>query len=92
MAEIMANKLRDHKWIKGIKIGGIEYLISQFADDTDMYLLYEQETLTNTFKVLSGIETNTGLRISYDKTTLYRTGSLRHTNARLWDPKESHLV
>ena len=88
MAEIMANKLRDHKGIKGIKIGGIEYLISQFADDTDMYLLYEEETLSNTFKVLSGIETNTGLQISYDKTTLYRTGSLRHTNAKLWTPRK----
>ena len=59
-AEVMANKLRMHQGIKGITIGSIEYLISQFADDTDLYLSFDQETITNTFQVLSDIEDNTG--------------------------------
>ena len=79
----MANKLRLHKGIKGITIGSIEYLISQFADDTDLYLSYEQETITNTFKTLADIETNTGLHILYDKTTMYRIGSLASSNVKL---------
>ena len=54
--EIMANKLRNKKNIKGIKIQGIEYLISQFDDDTDLYLSFEQETVSQTFEVLFGIE------------------------------------
>ena len=85
-AEIMANKLRLNDKIKGIKVNGIEYLIYQFADDIDMYLSFKQETLTETFNVLSGIESSTGLLISYEKTTLYRTGSLAKSNAKLITP------
>ena len=87
-AEILANKLKGHKGIKGIKIWSIEYLISQFADDTDLYLLYGQETVTNVFHVLAGIEKNTGFHVSYDKTTMYRTGLLANSNAKLWTPRK----
>ena len=74
-AEIMANKLRKNPKIKGVHVGSVEHLISQFADDTDLYLSYDQGTLNATFDVLTGIETNTGLCVSYEKTTLYRIGS-----------------
>ena len=87
-AEIMANKLRNNPLIKGVKIGSVEYLISQFADDTDLYLTYNQETLSNTFQVLSDVETNTGLRVSYEKTTIYRIGSLANTNAKLYTTRK----
>ena len=88
MAEIMANKLRNNKEIRGIKVGGIEYLISQFTDDTDLYLWYDQKNIDATFKTLSGIEENTGLRISYDKTTMYRVGSLANTDTKLITPRK----
>ena len=60
----------------------------QFADDTDLSLSYDQETITQTFSMLSGIETDTGLCISYEKTTMYRVGSLANTNAKLITPKK----
>ena len=82
-AEIMANKLRNNPKIKGLKVNEVEYLISQFADDTDLYLSYDQETVTSTIDTLSDIEKNTGLQVSYDKTTMYRIGSLHKSNARL---------
>ena len=85
-AEIMAIKLREHTKIKGIKINDIEYLLSQFADVTDMYLSYDQTTLDETFRVLTDIETNTGLKISYEKTTMYRIGSLSGSNAKFYTP------
>ena len=87
MAEIMANKLRNHPGIKGITIGQIEYLLSKFTDDTDLYLSYDQETITNVFQVLAGIETNIGLDISYEKTTMYRIGSLTNNEAKLFTTK-----
>ena len=87
-AEIMANKLRNNTKIKGVKIGNVEYLISQFADNTDLYLNFDQETVTETFAVLTGIKTNTGLRLSYDKTTIYRIGSLANSSAKLITPRK----
>ena len=87
-AEIMANKLRNNPQIKGVGINNVEYLISQFADDTDLYLSFDQQTINSTFEVLSGIEMNTGLRISYEKTTMYRIGSLANTSAKMIIPRK----
>ena len=87
-AEILANKLRQHKDIKGIDIDGVKFLISQFADDTDLYLSFDQNTINATFSVLSDIEKNTGLLVSYEKTTLYRIGSLAGSNAKLFTPRK----
>ena len=82
-AEILANKIRQHPDIRGIKIGAIKYILSQFADDTDLYLEFNQKTLDNVFQVLSDVECNTGLKVSYEKTTLYRIGSMRDSDAKV---------
>ena len=88
MAEILANKLRQDPKIKGITVNNIQYLISQFADDTDLYLSYDQGTVNRVFEIFAGIERNTGLRISYEKTTMYRIGSIANTNAKLYTPRK----
>ena len=77
--EILANKIRLNDLVKGIKIGEIEYLLSQFADDTDLYLMYDVTVLNAVISTLSDIEANTGLKVSYDKTSLYRIGSARQS-------------
>ena len=83
-SEILANKLRNNDKIKGIKIHDVEYLISQFADDIDLYLPYDETILNETLKIISDIENHTGLKASYDKTTIYRIGSLANTNAKCY--------
>ena len=83
----MASKLRNHPGIRGINVNSTMYLLSQFADDTDLYLPYDQEVLNNVFEVLADVETNTGLRVSYEKTTLYRIGSLKDSSAKLYTPR-----
>ena len=69
-------------------MGGIQHLISQFADDTILFLKYEQISLTATLEVLALVETKIGLTISYDKTTIYRLGSAKSSTARLYTQKE----
>ena len=86
--EILANKIREHSQIRGIKIGDCEYLISQFADDMDLYLPYDKIVLNAVFRVLSDIENHTGLKVSYEKTTLYRIGSLAGSSAKMYTPRK----
>ena len=83
-SEILANSLRNHTDIHGIKIGEIEYLISQFADDTDLYLPYDEKIINSVLTVLHDIRLVTGLTISYDKTVLYRIGSIANINAQCY--------
>ena len=80
-SEILASKLINNSNIKGIKIGHIEYLLSQFSDDIDMYLAYDLTTLNAVIDTLVDIELHTGLTVSYEKTTLYRIGSIANSNA-----------
>ena len=62
-AEILAIMLRNNKKIKGIKIGNIEYLISQFADDTTLILDGSEASLQNTLSVLDKYAAFSGLKI-----------------------------
>ena len=43
VGELLALRLCNHKQIHGINIGMTEVLISQFADDMDLYLPYEKQ-------------------------------------------------
>ena len=87
ISEIMANKLKLNKKIKGIKIGETEMLLSQFADDMDLYLPFNKIILNEVLSVLQDMETNLGVKISYDKTILYRIGSIAHSDAKLYTIK-----
>ena len=87
--EIMSHLIKGNPNIKGIKIGypEVENVITQFADDTGLFLLYEENTLKATVETLTYVQKNTGLKVSYDKTCIYRLGSIRHTNAKLFTQK-----
>ena len=69
--------------IRGIFIKELEYLLSQYADDTDMGLdaENEEEVIAEVFKELDKFHKISGCAVNYDKTTIYRTGSLRKANA-----------
>ena len=57
--------------------------IMKYADDMDIYLLNDPKSLDATFEVLEAFKRNSGFTVSYEKTTIYRIGSLRISDARL---------
>ena len=73
-SEVMAHKIKSNSEIQGVQVYDIMALISQFADDTTLFLKYDKITLEAVTKTLQLIETNTGLKVNYDKTSLYRIG------------------
>ena len=87
VGELLSLKLKNTKNIRGIPIGSTEILLSQFADDMDLYLPYDKIVLDAVLDVFTHIEVNTGLKVSYEKTTLYRIGSIANTNAKLYTKK-----
>ena len=62
-------------------------ILSQFADDTSAFLHYDQLSITGFSEVLQNVETRMGLKVSYDKTTLYRVGSIHKSDASLYTNK-----
>ena len=73
--------------IDGYAVEDIIYLLSQFADDTSMFLKASSENLDEVTKTLQIAETQLGLKVNYNKTTIYRTGSLHNTNARYYSQR-----
>ena len=86
--EVMAHKLLYHPDIKGITLYDVKLLLSQFADDTIIYIYYDEKTVNTVFDTLAWLESHTGLKISYDKTTIYRVGSLKDTDAHCYSNRQ----
>ena len=53
----------------------------------DSYLHFDQNTLNAALQVLEDFHYQTGFTINYDKTTVYRIGSLKNSDAKLYSQK-----
>ena len=85
IAEILALSLRDNQDIEGITFRDIRNLLNQFADDMDIFSICTKKSLEAIQKELDCFRLQSGFTVSYDKTTMYRIGSLRHSNAQMYD-------
>ena len=72
--EIMANAFMNHKDIKGITIDGSEFLISQLADDTTLFLETNEQSFIKCMELLDIFAMISGLRINYTKTLAVKIG------------------
>ena len=85
----MSHLIKSNPHIKRIKIGEseVENVISQFADETALFLIYEESCINVTISTLMHVESNIGLNVSYEKTCIYRVGSLKDTDAKCYTIK-----
>ena len=88
IAEILALSLRANTDIEGITIRNIRHLLNQFADDMDTFSMCNETSIRGMFNQLEAFRLQSGFTISYEKTSLYRIGSLRHSNARMYNIEE----
>ena len=49
--------------------------------------MYEECCINEAITTLATVESNTALKVSYEKTCIYRIGSLKHTDAKLYTVK-----
>ena len=87
IAEILAIEIRKNPKIKSVMISNIDNLLRQYADDMDLYLFGQENMLRQTFQVFDKFTKRTGFKINYDKTTIYRIGSLQKSKAILYTSK-----
>ena len=84
IAEILALALRGNENIQGITIKDIKNLLNQFADDMDIATLCTEQSIKEIYRELEDFRKQSGFTVSYEKTTLYRIGSLRHSDAQMY--------
>ena len=86
--ETLAIKLKENPKIEGIVVEQLKMLLSQFADDLDMFVKYKKEVWQEIISTFGNFEQNSGMKINYDKTTVYRIGSLRNTQAMFYSDRK----
>ena len=86
-AEMLSIALRQDNSIAGIPVKEIAAILGQYADDMDNYSRFQQESLNAIIRRLSWFHDNAGFAVNYDKTALYRIGSVRNTDAQLYCQK-----
>ena len=82
--EILAINLRANRNIKGIRINDVINLLCQFADDMQIFTEHSQNSLEGIVAELTDFEGIFGMKINYDKTMIYRIGSLKNSQAKLY--------
>ena len=65
--EVLAEKIRKTKSIKGIMISQNEAKISQYADDTTLFLDGSKESLLSALQVLENFRKMSGLKLNNKK-------------------------
>ena len=92
--EVLAHKIKENSGIQGIIIGELESLIAQFADDTQMFLA-NRESVEQVISTLAEIETNTGLKVNYEKTSIHPIREVPHIKCSkpiVWDPGKLEIL
>ena len=69
--------------IKGITIGQHDFKLTQFADDTSIFLDGSQEALQAALNILEVFGNYSGLRMNRDKTRVVWIGKRRHSKDKL---------
>ena len=87
VAELLAIDLRSCDKIKGIPVMDIQNLLGQFADDMDIYMMFDQQSMSSVIDILENFRACSGFTVNYDKTNIYRIGSLRNSHATLYTQK-----
>ena len=82
-AEIFAIHLRECDKILGLTVHEFEYLLGQYADDTDLSMAFNQQSMDEVNRIIDLFRKQAGFTINYDKTMAYRIGSIRDTDAEL---------
>ena len=87
-AELLAIELRKDTRIQGIPVKEIAALLGQYADDMDSFQLNSAESLQAFLEQLGKFHSSTGFAVNYNKTCIYRIGSLRHSRAELYTQEQ----
>ena len=82
-AEILGLMIRQNQEIKGIQINGKTHLLSQYADDTQLFLDGSEESLRATLGVFEQFYLMSGLKMNFEKTKAIWIGSEADSNTKL---------
>ena len=88
LVKTLAIQLCKNTKIQSISINGIKCLLSQFVDDLSLFLKLDKTSWQEVLETFDSFYKNSGLKVNYDKTMVYRMGSIRNTNAKFYSSRK----
>ena len=88
MIELLATQLRNNPDIKGLRVKSKTLLLMQFADDLGLIMEYNERSWNKVVEVFENFQRQSGLLLNYEKSVIYRIGSLRNSNAKFYSVKK----
>ena len=82
-AKILAIMIKENRDITGIHIGRKEYKLSQFADDTTLFLNGSKKSLQATLNILEIFGSLSGLKMNAEKTKIIWIGRKRFSKEKI---------
>ena len=82
-AEILGKMIRKNQHIQGININNKYFKLSQYADDTQIFLDGSELSLRETLNTLNQFYNMSGLKINIEKTRAIWIGALSNSHTRL---------
>ena len=82
-AEVLAEAFCNNDDIKCIEIFGEEHVISQFADDTTLFLVYSLQDVRNCLKTIEDFKHFSGLKMNLEKSHLIELGGIRASKMKI---------
>ena len=79
-AEILSHVLRECRDIRGIVVHGEESKVSQYADDTTLFIREDLLSVSSVIRVLKWFKHISGLDINKEKTKVVKLGATRDSN------------
>ena len=87
-AEILADAIRKKQRIKGIESNGIDFKLSQYADDTTLILDGSEESFLESVILIETFGNISGLRLNIKKTEALWIGSKKDCDLKLLPEKD----
>ena len=84
VAETLAIEIRSNPEIEGFYVKEILNMLNQYADDMSACLEDNENALNALLRTLKVFYNNSGLQMSYDKTTIHRLGSIKKSDAKYY--------
>ena len=98
-AEILGQMIRENNNIRGIEINGTEHKLSQFADDTEIFLKGDAKSFEETIITINKFGTFSGLLLNTNKTNAIWLGNKRNSPTRFmehlnieWNPQKFKIL
>ena len=97
--EVLGHMFRQNNSIKGIRINGNHFKLSQYAEDTQLFLDGSEQSLRKSLETLTTFYHMSGLKINIDKMKAIWIGSMNKSNWTLyqdykldWDQKPIKIL